>query len=146
MAGAYSNGLNQMAQGAILWKASGGSTVKAQLTVSTYALDKEAHDNLSDVSASKVSGTTDQTVALSDPAEDATNNQVELDSSAASVTYSAVASGTTGEVIVYKDSGVAGTSTLISYNDFSGGDITANGSDITVTWNADGILALVYGA
>jgi hypothetical protein len=116
------------------------------LTDSAYALDKEAHDYLDDVSASRCTGTTDIALTELDPIEDLANNRVYMDASN-DLSYTSVPGGqSTGEVIVYYDSTVASTSTLVSYNDFSGGDITCNGSDITVQFSADGVWALVYGA
>lgn len=61
------------------------------------------------------------------------------------VTYTAVAGTVTYEALVlYIDTGVAGTSRLVAYIDTSvtGLPVTSNGGDITVTWNASGIFAL----
>jgi hypothetical protein len=139
-------GLQECVKGVFTWKTTAGSAFKAMLTKSTYTLDKEAHDYLDDVSASRATSTTDQALTEVDPAEDAVNNRVEMDASN-DLTYSSVpATQDVGEVIVYYDSTVASTSTLMSYNEFSGGDITCNGSDITVQFSADGVWALVYGA
>jgi hypothetical protein len=147
MAGLYSNGvgLNGMAGGAIIWKASGGSAMKAQLTQSSYSLNKETHDNRDDVTASIVTGTTDQSLTLSDPAENATDNWQWLD--AADITFTAVAGGeTAGSVIVYKNVGTAATDVLFAYLDFTS-TVATNGSDITVTFDAsDGCVTLTYGA
>lgn len=56
---------------------------------------------------------------------------------AADVTWSAVTAGDTAEgVVLYKDTGVAGTSPLIAYIDtITGFPLATNGGDITVQWD-----------
>ncbi len=59
---------------------------------------------------------------------------------AANVTFSAVASGSTvAGLIIYKDTGVAGTSALIAWYDTKADttaiSIVTNGGDITVSWS-----------
>lgn len=60
------------------------------------------------------------------------------------VTYTAVTGSTVEALVVYIDTGVAGTSRLVAYIDtgVTGLPVTPNGGDITVTWNASGIFAL----
>lgn len=66
--------------------------------------------------------------------------------SAANEVLSAVPSGhTINAVVLYKDTGVDTTCTVIAYIDKQADGVTAislptNGSDITVTWNAAGIF------
>lgn len=63
----------------------------------------------------------------------------------ADVTFSTVAGTVTYEALVlYLDTGVAGTSRLVAYIDtgVSGLPITSNGGDIGVSWNGTGIFAL----
>ncbi len=63
----------------------------------------------------------------------------------ADVTFAAVAGTVSYEALVlYLDTGVAGTSRLVAYIDagVSGLPITSNGGDIGVSWNATGIFAL----
>jgi hypothetical protein len=57
---------------------------------------------------------------------------------AADVTFTAVTAGSTCEgVVIYKDTGVAGTSPLIAYIDtITGFPLATNGGDITVQWDA----------
>jgi hypothetical protein len=47
-------------------------------------------------------------------------------------------------LVIYIDTGVAGTSRLVAYIDtgVTGLPVTPNGGDITITWNASGIFAL----
>lgn len=56
------------------------------------------------------------------------------------VTIAAVTGASIEAVVVYKDTGNAATSQLLSYHD--GLSLTPNGGDITVTWHASGIFAI----
>jgi hypothetical protein len=60
------------------------------------------------------------------------------------VTFTAVSGATVEALVIYIDTGVAGTSRLVAYIDtgVTGLPVTPNGGDITVTWNASGIFAL----
>jgi len=59
------------------------------------------------------------------------------------VTFPTVTGDPCEAVIVYKDTGVAGTSPLIAFIDNAVGlPVTPNGGNITVQWNASGILRL----
>lgn len=60
------------------------------------------------------------------------------------VTYTAVSGSTVEALVIYIDTGVAGTSRLVAYIDtgVTGLPVTPNGGDISVTWNASGIFAL----
>jgi hypothetical protein len=60
------------------------------------------------------------------------------------VTFTAVSGATVEALVLYIDTGVAGTSRLVAYIDTSvtGLPVTPNGGDITITWNASGIFQL----
>ncbi len=60
------------------------------------------------------------------------------------ITYTAVSGNTAEAIVLYIDTGVAGTSRLVAYLDtgVTGLPVTPNGGDITITWNASGIVAL----
>lgn len=60
------------------------------------------------------------------------------------VTYTAVSGATVEALVIYIDTGVAGTSRLVAYIDtgVTGLPVTPNGGDITITWNASGIFQL----
>lgn len=60
------------------------------------------------------------------------------------VTYTAVTGNSAEALVIYIDTGTAGTSRLVAYIDtgVTGLPVTPNGGDITVTWNASGIFAL----
>lgn len=63
---------------------------------------------------------------------------------AADITYTAVTGNSVEALVLYIDTGTAGTSPLVAYIDTSvtGLPVTPNGGDITVTWNGTGIFAL----
>jgi hypothetical protein len=56
---------------------------------------------------------------------------------AAAVTFTAVSGASVEAIVVYKDTGVSGTSRLICYIDTAsaGLPVTPNGGDITITWD-----------
>jgi hypothetical protein len=60
------------------------------------------------------------------------------------VTFTAVSGNTVEALVIYIDTGVAGTSRLVAYIDtgVTGLPVTPNGGDITVTWHASGIFQL----
>ncbi len=60
------------------------------------------------------------------------------------VTYTAVTGNSVEALVIYIDTGTAGTSRLVAYIDTSvtGLPVTPNGGDITITWNASGIFQL----
>ena len=147
----FAQGLIELGKGVVLWKASGGSTVKAQLTGkpsggSSYKanIDPDGHDFLNDTSSYEIGSLTDPTLTLADPAIgsskkimfDATND----------LTFSSVPSGHAAEgVIIYKDTGSASTSTLIAWCQFNS-DVATDGSDITVAFHSEGVFELVFDA
>lgn len=57
---------------------------------------------------------------------------------AADILISAVSGSTVEAIVIYKDTGVSGTSPLIYYID--GLTLTPDGSDVTVQWDASGIF------
>lgn len=62
----------------------------------------------------------------------------------ADVTFTAVTGSSVEALIIYIDTGTAGTSPLVAYIDTSvtGLPVTPNGGNIAITWNASGIFAL----
>ena len=62
----------------------------------------------------------------------------------ADVTYTAVTGATVEALVIYIDTGVAGTSRLVAFIDtgVTNLPVTPNGGDITVTWNVSGIFSL----
>jgi hypothetical protein len=102
-----------------------------------------AHDFLDDVS-SEVTGSnyTAGGVALGSKAvTTVTTNDAKFD--AADVTWSSHASGfsTARYAVIYKDTGAASSSNLVGYIDFVSNQDNVN-NDLTIKWNANGILQL----
>jgi hypothetical protein len=60
------------------------------------------------------------------------------------VTFTAVSGASAEALVLYIDTGTAGTSRLVAFIDTSvtGLPVTPNGGDISITWNASGIFAL----
>lgn len=111
-----------------------GGTVKAVLVDTGTYTYSSSHEFLSDLSGT---GGTAQTLASK------TYTGGVFD--AADVTFTAVAGTVTYEaIVIYIDTGVAGTSRLVYYYDTSGGGlpVTSNGGDVAITWNASGIFVL----
>jgi hypothetical protein len=63
---------------------------------------------------------------------------------AADITIPTVSGASIESIVVYKDTGTAGTSNLICYIDAasSGLPLTPTGGDVTVVWSASGIFKL----
>lgn len=108
-------------------------TVKVALVDTGTYTYSAAHEFLSSLSG--VVGTA-QTIA----ATTVTNGVFDGDN----LTYTAVSGATVEALVIYIDTGVAGTSRLVAYIDtgVTGLPVTPNGGDITITWNASGIFAL----
>lgn len=62
----------------------------------------------------------------------------------ADVTFTVVSGNSVEALVIYIDTGVAGTSRLVAYFDtgVTGLPVTPNGGAITITWNGAGIFAL----
>lgn len=104
-------------------------TIKAILVSQSYT-HSDAYQFLSDVSAHRVAGTTDQALT----AKSITLGVFD----AADPKWLAVPSGDVAEaVILYRDSGAAATSQLISIHDtITNFPVTTNGGDIEVLWDS----------
>ncbi len=102
-------------------------TIKVALVKNTYPQDL-TNDEFFSAIATYVVGTP-QTLA----SKTITNGVFD----AADVTYTTVPAGSTLEgVVIYKDTGVAGTSALLAYIDnITGFPLATNGGDITIQWD-----------
>lgn len=108
-------------------------TVKVALVdTGTYAYSA-AHDFLDDLSG--VVGTA-QTIANTT----VTNGLLDGDD----VTFTAVSGNTVEALVLYIDTGTPATSRLVAYldTDVTGLPLTLNGADVTIAWNASGIVQL----
>lgn len=126
----YDEGLKQFGLGNVLWKAAGGSPIKIFLIDTAFYTYSAAHANLSDVAAgSRVGAATALTLI------DAAAGGV-LDANDISVT--GLSSPPTCEaIIVFKDTGVESTSTLLCYIDTAtaGLPTPAGVSQVDIAWN-----------
>lgn len=110
-------------------------TVKAALVSSTYVYSA-AHQFFS-----SVTGQVGTSVIISGGTKSYTNGAFDTTTDPL---FTAVTGSQVTGIIVYIDTGVAGTSPLVAYIDSAsaGLPVTPNGGDITVVWNASGIFTL----
>jgi hypothetical protein len=73
--------------------------------------------------------------------QDDGNDRAEFDDTA-DMTWTAISAGTAAAAVVYLDSGTDSTSWPICYIDTGGFPVVTNGGDLTIQWNAEGILQL----
>lgn len=115
-------------------------TIKLAL-VTGYTPNIDTHEFWSDVSANEESGTGytagGEALTTKSVTQDNTNDRAVFD--ADDVTWTGLDVGTPSHAILYKDTGVATTSPLISYIELGR---ASNGGDYTVQWNATGIATL----
>lgn len=106
--------------------------IKVVLLSATYTYSA-AHQFLSSLSG---------TVATSGNLASKTTTSGVFD--AADVTFTAVTGSAVTQIVIYQDTGVAGTSRLIAFFDtgVTGLPVTPNGGDISITWSGSGILSL----
>jgi hypothetical protein len=122
----YDKGRNRFAIGDIHWKASGGDTIKTALVDNTYTPNLSTDEFWSEISAKKVG--TPQALTLLDPVVGVCD--------ANDVTFTAVTGNQVNYIVLYKDTGVEGTSPLIACIDTATGlPVTPNGGDIQVQWD-----------
>jgi len=143
-------GLQKLCMGDINWKAAAGSNMKVQLIEDSYTASTSDFENtadfVNDVSTYDPTSSTPQALTEVDP-NIASAGKVYLKTSSAqtSVTFTSVGgTESIGGIYVFKSSGAASTSPLLGLNDFSTGNITANGSDIQVTFNANGLIRFSF--
>jgi len=118
-----------------------GDSVKCMLVTSAYVADEDLHTVVSDVTNEVVgTGYTAGGLALTTKAINIDNslNQAKYDADDAQWLNSTI---TARGAVVYKDTGVAGTSPLICYIDFGGDKVSSSGT-FSIIWNADGIFKL----
>lgn len=118
--------------------------IKAILVDNTYpaSIDIDTHIYYSHVIGYEISGTGysagGQTILLPTFFVDNTKNWCRYDASDLVWTNASI---TARGVILYYDTGVASTSTLIAFIDFLS-DGTSTGADFTVQWSVDGVFTV----
>lgn len=122
----YDLGRQGFLDGSINWSS---DTIKVSI-VRGYTVNLATHQFLSDVTGA--GGTLVATSAAL-----ASKTVAAGVADAADITYTAVGAGAAiPYVIIYKDTGVAGTSRLIAYIDTATNlPVTPNGGDISITWD-----------
>lgn len=121
----YARGKQRMLEKLISFK---DDDIQALLVSADYTPDLNAHEFLSDV----------QAYALGGGAKPLTSKTTTLGVfDAADVSWPQVAGGATAKaVVLFKNTGAAGTSPLLGYIDtITGFPVATNGSDITVQWD-----------
>lgn len=114
-------------------------TLKLIFFAPAYTADKDAHVYLSDVSASRASGTSDQTLSNVTITVDNTNDRVEVDADNVSVANETTSTDKFG---IYISTGVDATSELICCIDIAEGTLNPVDGTLAITFNAEGIFAI----
>lgn len=122
----YDAGRQKFLEGTFNWLT---DTVKAHLiNLSNYTPNLATHQNLSDVGTTSRISTAPVTLTAKTSTGGSAN--------AANVTFSSVSGAVVGAILLYKDTGVESTSSLIALIDTATGlPITPNGGDIIITWD-----------
>lgn len=81
-----------------------------------------------------------QALAGKTMAYDAANDRVELDAN--DTVFTAINAGTAAQATMMKDTAVATTSPGLANIDSGGFPVVTNGGDVTLQWNAEGIIQL----
>lgn len=131
----YTTGLLNLANGNVDYLT---DNIAILLTDNTYAFNV-AHEYVSDVSASEVSGTGYSRKAISSKTITLTGNVVTFD--CGDISYTAMStSEDLASAIFYKETGTDNTSPLVAHIDFE--DISTSNSDINIITSAEGIFQL----
>jgi len=119
----------------------GADTIKVALVTNAYTPDVDGHEDYADITNEVVgAGYVAGGAALANQAVTKDDLDDEGVFDANNVTW-AGATFTARRAIIYKDTGVPGTSLLIAVIDF-GADKTATAGDFTITWATEGIINL----
>ncbi len=119
--------------------------IRLLLVTSAYTPNAD-HDFIdlggSDAVTAELSGTGYVRKALASEAfaEDDANDRAEWD--ADDVVFTGITAGTAAAFVIYDHTGVDTTSVIIAYVDTGGFPIVTNGGDLTITFNAEGIIQL----
>jgi hypothetical protein len=116
-------------------------TLKAIFFDPDYTPDIDADVYLSDVSASRTTGSTDQTLTNVTITVDNTNNRVKVDADDISLTNQTWTDGS-DKVGIYISTGTDSTSEMICTIDITEGLMRPLDGPVTLTWSANGIFAI----
>lgn len=123
----YTKGKEKVLNGDIDWDT---DTIKASLVKNTYAQNLTTDEFYTSISSYVLNSDKALTTKV------ITGGVFDADD----ITYSAVTAGDVAKaIVIWKDTGVAGTSPLLIYIDtITGFPITTNGGDITIQWDNGG--------
>ena len=129
--GFYAKGMKHFAQGDVVWKASGGSTIKTALVdTADYTVNLSTHEfRDTGTIATAAQEETSGAMTLVDAADDGIVD-------ASDVTFTATAGDTCEGILVYKDTGAAATDLLLFWWDSASGLPVTLGGDVTVVWDS----------
>lgn len=123
---------------------SGGSDIRALLVMTNTTADTETNVNTLSgfTTLDEMDGANYARIALSGEVvnEDSGNNRAEFDAS--DITWSNLGAGTrqVQAVIIYKHVGADSSNVPIAFIDTGGFPFSANGGNVTIQWNAEGII------
>lgn len=135
--GFFAKGMKHFAQGDIIWKLSGGSTIKtALIDTADVTVDASALTTMEFLNPAfgnpPAAGTGYEEVSAGMTLVDAADDGI---CDASDVTFT----GTTGDqcegILVYKDTGVTTTSPVLFWWDTASGLPVTLGGDVTVAWD-----------
>lgn len=127
----YDKGRERFLTAALNWSS---DTIKVALVdTGSYTANFSTHEYLSDIPAAAfIAPTNGSQAGVTLTGKTTTGGAAD----GADTTFSAVSGTSIEAIILYKDTGVVGTSPLIAYIDTATGlPITPNGGDIIVTWD-----------
>ena len=139
----YNEAKRAIAEGEIDF-GSGGTDIRALLVMTNTTADTETNVNTISgfTTLDEMNGANYARIALSSEVvnEDVANNRAEFD--AADITWSALGAGTrqVQALIIYKHVGADSSNVPIAFIDTGGFPFTANGGNVTIQWNAEGIV------
>ena len=137
--GGYNIAAKKMIDGNFNWAS---LDVRLLLVDSGYTYDKD-HDFVADVAANELSGTgyARKTLTGEATSQDDVNNRAEGDAN--DPTWTAINAGTAAAAILFAFVTNDADSWLIAHIDTGGFPITTNGGDLTIQFNAEGVIQVV---
>lgn len=141
----FTKGLIHLANGDIVIKASGGSTMKMLLATSSCTINQDTDETITTHIGNEVTGTgytaRGATLSMSDPAVGSGTHQVKLDFADVVWTITGALSAGARYAFIYKDTGSNSTSYLLAWIDF-GADKQPEDGTLTVQIDANGQITL----
>jgi hypothetical protein len=136
----YNTAKKRLLDGGFNW---GSLDLRVLLVTSGYVVDADDVfvDDLTPGS-NELAGTgyVRKALASESTAQDDVNDRAEGD--ADDVTWTGINAGTTAAAVIFTQVTTDADSWLVAYIDTGGFPITTNGGDLTIQWNAEGILQL----